>query len=70
MLYKYLFLVNKGNIFFLHQMMLLLVMVKHSPIFNIFIPIFYIVKYKHLLKYNQLKELKLVIEVIILRQEN
>ena len=44
MLYAYLFLVGKGDVilssYFSHHMMLLLVMVEHTPIFEIFIPTF------------------------------
>ena len=50
--------------------MLLLVMVKHTPIFIYSSQIFYIVSSKNLFKYNLLEELILIIEVIILRQEN
>ena len=46
-------------------MMLLLVMVKHTPILNIYIQKNYIVYLKHLLKYHLLKEFKLTAEVNI-----
>ena len=49
-------------------MILLFLIAKHTPVFNIFIPTFYIVYYKRLLEYNLLKQLKLIMERINLRQ--
>ena len=46
-------------------MMLWLVNVKHSIVFNIFIQFFYIFYSKHLIKLNLLKELKLILEVFV-----
>ena len=51
--------------YFLQQMMLLLVMVKHTPIFNIFIPTFLHCVIQKLIELAYVERIKLVIEVII-----
>ena len=58
--------------FFLHQMILLLVMVRHIKILNIFIPT---ILHCVLQKLDEVESVeifkgKLIIEIIILRQEN
>ena len=58
--------------FFLHQMILLLVMVRHIKILNIFIPT---ILHCVLQKLDEVESVeiikgKIIIEVIILRQEN
>ena len=57
---------------FLHQIMLLLVMLKNIPIFNIFVPIFIHRVFQTLdeVAYVKIIKGKLVTEVIIIRQEN
>ena len=53
-------------------MMLLLVMVKHTPIFNIFIPtvVIFLLKTIDEVASVEIIKGKIIIEVIILRQEN
>ena len=65
------FLVSKGEDF-LHQMMLLLVMVKHIPIFNIFIPTFlhFVLQKLDQVASVEIIKGKTIIDVINLRQEN
>ena len=79
MLYKDLFLVSKGDVFVLHQLflhqmilLLLLVIVKHIPIFNIFIPIFLhcVIQTLDEVASSERINTKLITEVIIPRQEN
>ena len=65
--YVSIFLVSKGDVFFLQQMMLLLVMVKHTPKFNIFIFTFFHCVLKTFDEVEPVEITKLNIEIILLR---